>query len=372
LGTNRKANNKNEGDMHMFWQMAGRRAVLATILIGLGAAVLVGLVRLGEGRLQAAPTHTETADQEAKPAVAAVPLGSDSSGDEPTQPSETVQRDPRQQKPGGAESSSASATDDTTSSATVDATALRNRPRTEADHVVAAARARSLGLDKLPRFQLRGTYWNAPVVDMQKLPERSLENLWKMRARQVDTSKRYGSKTAIAWEGARLVLRTDRAFLDDTGSPPYTSCRYWDGTEGWWGNLSDDSRTIGRYRSIGELMKGPGWIYFPNFRALSNRLAWPGEVLAFEHEPVHPSLARYERVGDETIDGQPCDVFDGPARYERVWIEKSTGRLKAVYRRSLHRVHPDYYSDLVREVAGRTFEGGPSYAAWLKQQPKEL
>ena len=79
---------------------------------------------------------------------------------------------------------------------------------------MAAARARSLGLSNLPRFLLRGTYWNAPVVDMQKLPERSLENLWKMRDRLFGPSNRYGWKTALAWERARLVHRTDRAFLD--------------------------------------------------------------------------------------------------------------------------------------------------------------
>ena len=252
------------------------------------------------------------------------------------------------------------------------AASFRDRPLTEADHVVAAARARSLGIEKLPRFLLRGTYWNAPVVGMQKLPERSLENLWRMRGKEINSSERHGFNMTIAWEGARLVVRTDRAFLDDTDGSPYTSCRYWDGREGWWGNLSEDSRTIGRYRLIDKLISSTTWMPFVYIRTLSNRLAWPGEVLGLEHEPAHPSLTRYQRVGTETLDGEQCDVFDGPARYERIWIEKSTGRIKAVYRRSLHREHPQYYTDLVREVAGRVFEDHQQYAAWVKQQPKEL
>ena len=62
------------------------------------------------------------------------------------------------------------------SSATVNTMSFRNRPRTSADRIVATARAKSLDLKKLPRFLLQATYWNAPVVDMQKLPGRSPDN----------------------------------------------------------------------------------------------------------------------------------------------------------------------------------------------------
>ena len=76
-------------------------------------------------------------------------------------------------------------------------------PPTESDRVVAAARARTFGLQSVPRISLRQTYWNADVVAMQNVPEKSLKRLWEARGQAVDESmhRKTTSATTLAWDG---------------------------------------------------------------------------------------------------------------------------------------------------------------------------
>ncbi len=242
-------------------------------------------------------------------------------------------------------------------------------PMTDADRIVAAARARTFGLQKFPKLKLKHSYWNAPVLSMQNEQEKSLENLWKSRTEKSDRVKRVEMAITLAWDQAKLLIRTD--FQNRSDGSLYTDYRYWDGSEGLHGNISEESRGIARYASLDDLMNHFQGMDLPYLIASGNRLPWPGSDAFIDHE-IAPALTRYQKVGYEVIDGMPCDIYDGAARSERLWIGQSTGLVKAHCRSFAHHVLPNYYTELVKEVAGRTFADVGEYRTWSKQQNPQL
>jgi hypothetical protein len=251
-------------------------------------------------------------------------------------------------------------------------------PETEVDRIVAAARARTFGLQKVPRISFRQSYWNADVDSMKKETERSLPMLWKSLGQDADESMRRNttSTTTLAWDGAKLLIQTDMMQSQtDAAMPPqlYTQSRYWDGAEGWLGESNPKSHNVYRYPSIDKLFENSSlYIYLPQCAAAGNRIPWDGPQVLIDEHSVTPDLTRYKSIGTETIVGVECDVYDGPARHERVWIEKSTGFVKAVAHFYVHEDVPNYWTDLIREVAGRTFKDGKEYGQWRENQSAEL
>ena len=250
-------------------------------------------------------------------------------------------------------------------------------PATEADRIVAAARARTFGLQNAPRVLLRQSVWSADVPAMKKVPEQSLAMLWKARGDAVEETERRSAPaaTALAWDVPKLLLQTDIQMKDDATSQVevYPSSRYWDGADAWLSESSPaNGHNIYRYATLKELDDQVTHVYYPQFIAAGGRLTWSGpEVLLWEYE-VDPQLTRYQAAGTETIDGVECDIYDGPARHERLWIEKPTGFIKAVCAYDVHEDVPNYFTERVREVAGRTFTTPSEYGEWKKSQSPEL
>ncbi len=85
-----------------------------------------------------------------------------------------------------------------------------------------------------------------------------------------------------------------------------------------------------------------------------------------------PELTRYRHEGTATIDGVECDVYAGPARSERLWIEKASGLVKATSRSYWGESLPNYVAELVAEAAGRTYRDDREYGDWLEKQPAKV
>jgi hypothetical protein len=249
-------------------------------------------------------------------------------------------------------------------------------PATDADRIVAASRARTFGLHVVPRISLRETNWNADVLAMQRVPECSLSALWRARGQDVDRSMRRRTSFAVtlAWDGKKLIMQTEWNTSDAGTATPerHIQCRYWDGGEGWLGEISPRIRQIYRYRTIDQLFEGVVPFDFAQLPAAGGRLPWPGPLLVLGKYEISPALTRYELAATETVDSVKCDVYDGPARHERLWIERSTGLVKALCRQFVQSTLPNYYTELIREVAGRTFVDAGEYRQWVKDQPADL
>jgi beta-lactamase regulating signal transducer with metallopeptidase domain len=267
--------------------------------------------------------------------------------------------------------SEAQTTEDSTS---VEAGGFPASP-TEADEAVAAARRRTFGLKGVPRISFRQTYWNANILAMQKEAENSLKMLWQARGQNVDeTSRTTNTMVTLAWDGAKILIQTESSMRADAAAPPnlFAQSRYWNGTDGWLGETTSQETNIYRYSTIEQLMEHVGSFYFPHWTAAGGRVLWNGPQFVLEEHAVDPQLTRYRLVGTETIDGITCDVYEGPARQERLWIEKPTGLVKAACRHYVHRTIPNYYTELVREVAGRTFADAKEFRQWASVQPAVL
>jgi hypothetical protein len=113
-------------------------------------------------------------------------------------------------------------------------------------------------------------------------------------------------------------------------------------------------------------------IYWPQVIAGGGHVPWKGKTLDLDEYQVDSKLTRYERAGSEAIDGADCEIYDGPARQERLWIEKATGFVKAASRSYVFDWIPNYYSKAIQEIAGRTFADDAEYEEWEKTQPKEV
>jgi len=250
-------------------------------------------------------------------------------------------------------------------------------PASEADRIVAEARARTFGLQRVPRISLRQTYWNSTVKSMQKAPEQSLKMLWQARGQDVDELMRRNTDTAatVAWDGGKLLIQTDSSISNDAAAPPklYTQSRYWGGAEGWLGETSPPTRNVYRYAALDKLTDHMmASIYFPQWNAAGGKLTWSGPTVVLEEHNVDPGLTRYQLTRQEVIDGVECDVYEGPARHERLWIEKSSGLIKAACQQYVNDELPNYYSELIRDVANRTFTDAKEYRQWIKDQQPDV
>ena len=261
--------------------------------------------------------------------------------------------------------------------ATAEVAANYPPPEPEADRVVAAARKRTFGLQGVPRMSLQQSSWNGAVRSMKSVREASFKKLFEARGKDVDEKMRDAttSISTLAWDGNKLLLGSVTDVPAEAGSPAfkYTQSRYWDGQAGWLGEMSSESRKVYRYPAVDKMfehcIEGLNW---PQVIAGGGHVPWNGPVIDLEEYQVDAKWTRYERRGSETIDGTLCEIYEGPARMERLWIEKATGLVKAASRSFSHEEMPKYYSEAIREVAGRTFLDGAEYGAWIESQPADV
>jgi beta-lactamase regulating signal transducer with metallopeptidase domain len=248
-------------------------------------------------------------------------------------------------------------------------------PPTKADILVAGARARTFGIQGLPRISIRQTYWNADVLAMKKVHETSFEKLWQARGQDVDEAMRRNTnmKFTLAWDGPQLLVETKTRWDDKVKNQnAFFQSRLWNGSDGWITEMHSQGRNLYRYNDIDKLFEHIEAFALPHWTAAGASVPWNGQRVVIDEYSVDPKLTRYEHSGTATIDGVLCDIYDGPARQERVWIEKPTGLVKAVSRSYVHAAVRNYETELVREVTGRKFANADEYWAWNKKQPKEI
>ncbi len=250
-------------------------------------------------------------------------------------------------------------------------------PATKADRKVAEARKRTFGLQGLPRVAIRQTYWNSNVSSMKRAPEASLKLMWEALGKDVELEMQRNTQLnlLLAWDGAKFVIGSASNRPADAVQRAwhYEQVRYWNGQEGRIGEASDKNQNVYRYATLDALMENyTASFEFPQIAAAGGRVPWGGPAIVIEELSVDPKLTRYEHVGKEVVVGVECDVYEGPARGERLWIEKSTGLVKAAARYYVHDTIANYYTELIRDVVGRTFVDGNEYREWIKKQSEAV
>lgn len=247
---------------------------------------------------------------------------------------------------------------------------------TDADRVVAGARARTFGLQDVPKTAFLQVYRQAEVPGMQSYRDDDIASLWKARGSQIADAvfDRSRHETKLAWDDRRLLLDSFSRFRPNES---WRQTHYWDGKEGWLGEASETkegtTKNVYRYANIDKLTDHIMPFYYPQWAAAGDRLPWPGPTVLLEEHAPDPSLTGYRPAGTDTIDGTACDVYDGPARHEKIWIEKKFGYLKAASR---HYVGGDQMSEAefletIETITGKEDFGAQAYQEWFKQLSAE-
>lgn len=265
------------------------------------------------------------------------------------------------------DSSGANEPESEVSSETSDATA-ENQQEIDADRIVAEARRRTFGLQEVPKMLIRTTRRGGEVTSMPAVETEGLDQFWKVRGQTLKGFR--AIKNIVAWDKERLLIE-DRYPQNGQAGKETAQTRYWDGREGWIGEDFNSPKSVYRYSTIEKLTEylEPG--RFPRWHAAGGRLPWPGLAVVLRKNETSPELTRYSLVGEDTIDGVACDIFEGPARMEKIWIEKESGLVKAVSQHFTRNAAWDLGSKELQEITGRAFADAGEYRQWFDAQTEE-
>ncbi len=245
-------------------------------------------------------------------------------------------------------------------------------PQTDADVQVRQARQKTFGADGLRRLLIRQMVYSPqkPAVHDGSLPVNEL--LWQVRSQksEPDPEQKYQSEYVLAWDDAALIH--SMKMVTPNEPQQWEQIHYFNGGESWIKETSTEKKTYYHYSQTQAFDRGLMPFAFPQLEAAGGRVPWSGPTVRLEEFTVAPELTRYRFVAQERVDGVDCEVFEGPARSERLWIERSTKLVKATSRLYGQEELPNYLSELIVEVAGRRFKSRDEYQEWRDKQSPEL
>ncbi|WP_442485078.1 M56 family metallopeptidase [Aeoliella sp. SH292] len=241
----------------------------------------------------------------------------------------------------------------------------------DANERVAEARRRTFGLQKTPKITIHQRMWNGTIPTMSNVSGDPADLLWRARGQDVDGAMREATLTdlILAWDGPKLLIENATR---SSGEHPWIQSRFWNGDTGWLGEGAPTERRYYRYGEIGKLMEHIAPYSALYWVAAGGRLPWGGPEVVLEENDTAPAETHYQQVGTENIDGVECEIFIGPERMETIWIGKEEGLVKALTRNYVFTGLANYYSDGVKEIAGRTFQDGAEYSDWRRKQSPEM
>ncbi|MEM7314028.1 MAG: hypothetical protein AAF497_12850, partial [Planctomycetota bacterium] len=150
----------------------------------------------------------------------------------------------------------------------------------------------------------------------------------------------------------------------------FNQAKFWNGKEGWIGESSASQRNVYRYSDIEKLFTSLYPSEYPHWDAAGGQLLWNGPNLTVKESEIPPAMTDYIFSKTEVIDGEECDVFDGPGRSEKLWVTKSTGLLKAMSR-YYGNTPKDGWLETANKVTGRDFSSMQEYRGWVKKQSEK-
>lgn len=242
--------------------------------------------------------------------------------------------------------------------------------------IALAAHRKAAAIDTLPRFCIRSDITNRFDNFLPSATDDGVENLKSAFTADVSAGQSWRYFSTFAWDEQRWLKGSQPwglvkgnqtlASLTQTGSVSWATKEI---------AVERGSRPGKTARCI--LLAGSAamWPHHqlsdPNYLLISrHQFRWganDGHAQYLAGTSIPPGEADFSMVGEETVDGELCDVIDSMARLERLWISRKTGLIIACVKYS-SKFSPDFHkSDVVAEIAGRRFSTHADYVQWRRQ-----
>lgn len=253
-------------------------------------------------------------------------------------------------------------------------------PTSESKALALAAHTAAAAVDKLPQFYYRALSGNAVVDTMRELDECSLELLKQAIDGPV------AERDWLQW-GVTLAWNERQALWSNSDNRE-------GGTDDWNKLQHDRVWTANHaFERLGPKGEPAHFNFTPPqqlwrnclrelayFRVTPHSFWWATSNYhadAISRVPVEQSSYRF--APRELFDGEMCDVVESPERRNRMWIGRESGRLRGVltyFSRGMIPKEPFYKTEIVQEMAGRSFATEQEYEQWQRgvsdQQSTEL
>ena len=236
-----------------------------------------------------------------------------------------------------------------------------------ADVTVAAARKRTFGIQGVQKIAFKQTYRQAEVSLMQDHPDNSLESLWKARNGRFDKEQYSPHEVILAWDEDSLLLQN---LVKGEPNKMWSQAKFWDGKEGWIGEYGSGVKNAYRYADISKLFSYIVPLHYPHWDAAGGRLPWNGPKVLLRKYGNAPAVTDYSFSATQIVDGGECEIFDGPARGEKLWITKSTGLVKAVSRHFANCSNEERLA-FCSKICGKELTDIQEFTVWQKAQSAE-
>ena len=173
------------------------------------------------------------------------------------------------------------------------------------------------------------------------------------------------SEVDFAWDQKRFLSE-----LRPRDSEVNYSFRFWTQDDAWDRREAADKSSVSFVRTPGpaRLWRHLFLFDFSYLRLTPHRYWWGLSGSSQSTSLVPPDQVAWRKLGVETFGGETCDVVDSTQRTQRLWIGRSSGRVRGALTYyvagAAERYDKFYESDSIRRIAGKTFEDAQEFGRW--------
>ena len=239
----------------------------------------------------------------------------------------------------------------------------------QAKSLALKAHADAAAMDRLPKFFFQIKSGNGDVDTMREEEECSIEGLEEALDGPVLEADRVQCGRTLAWT-EKHALSSRGPFDQIPGRRPNRSRqdRVWTKEISFERGADGNEPARFAYTRTADQLWERQLIELAYFRVSAHQFWW---ATSDDHNdmisPVPPEEAEYRFVASEPFDGELCDVVESASRAERLWIGRTSGRLRGVliYRfRGNEPEEPFHERARVQKIAGRTFASQQEFSFW--------
>ncbi len=198
------------------------------------------------------------------------------------------------------------------------------------------AHEKAAAIDRLPRFYIRGHGATVAELTLEEPADDPLENLFQALAKSIADDDWYRYVDLFAWDEEHFVVGTTDS---ESPRPDFATGKLPPGAFKW-GTRQLSGETLRRRGPPRHVLRGSAAVMWdavllsnPNYMIATRHEYWWGNNSKQALSPqggFPPSRARYIALGNEDFFGEESVVVELPTRFEKLWIDPSTGLIRGL------------------------------------------